>query len=166
MLLQYSVIYLSIIYSCCSEFLKVMVAPIYLCQGSPSAQGTVAQTSDRAWDREAPQSFTPRTKLVRNSKITSPGQKTEEVGIYLDVPPKTSPAIAEPGKEAREGRPGISLLLHYPFPCPRLPKEPCAHLVRGRSPMTGRAQPRPFCGAALSSAPAKHAQNQGLSKLL
>lgn len=47
MLLQYSV---SIIYSCCSEFLKVMVVPICLCQGRPSVEGTVTQTSDRACD--------------------------------------------------------------------------------------------------------------------
>lgn len=66
--LQYSA---SIIYSCYSKFLKVMVVPICLCQGSPSVQGTEAQTSDRACDRQAPQSFTQRTKLVRNPKITS-----------------------------------------------------------------------------------------------
>lgn len=142
MLLQYSV---STIYSYCSEFLKVTVVPICLCQGSPSVQGTVAQTSDRACDRQAPQSFAQRTELVRNPKITILVWKMEK---GWDLFGWATQRVHLPLWSLEERLSLTFLLLPFSstnlFPCPRLPNKALWWCGKGKTPMTGRTQLKAF----------------------
>lgn len=145
-----------------------MVVPICFCQRSPSVQGTVARTSDRAWDRQAPQSFTPRTKLVRNPKITSPGWKMEKrLGFIWKCHPRLHlPLQSLEKRQEKEGQ-GYPFPSTNLFPCPRLPNEALCWSGNGKISLDRQSTAQGLSmELSLGSAPAKYTQNQGLSKFL
>lgn len=109
MLLQYSV---SIIYSFVQNSSKLWWFPFVSAREAHQSRGQ--------WHRQGSESVTDRFPSLSSQELSlSETQKQplldgkwKKVGIYLDESPKTSLAIAEPRREAREGMSGISPLLH------------------------------------------------------